>query len=183
MFKEKVYHLLSPTSWRSGDALVLPRFFNNKTHKMANYHDARIPLEHLSGAFGHTKSIPEKLLVPEVQDCEFNVLSDGSAEVFFSIRGDYDGTARLLPPSGPSRAVSLHVPEDRALDCVAHSGVADVSDGMLRFSSAGWNGTDGYDAVVWAKISEEYIKQVLWEHSRELVLSYLCLFRIGWEAQ
>jgi len=143
---------------------------------MANYHDARIPLENLSEIFGHTKSYPAGLLVPEVQECEFHVLSDGSAEIFFLVRDEYDGSNRLLPPSGPSTAITLHIQKERVLDCVAHSGVMDVlsSEHSARASVE-------YECVT-AEISEDYVRQVMWERSRELVLSYLCLFRVGGQA-
>lgn len=130
---------------------------------MANYHSARIPVELLNEVFGHTKSYPEKLLVPEVQKCEFNVLSDGSAEIFFDVVTDV-----TVP-------IHLHITEEQALDCVAHSGVFDVSRGMVE--------VDGpLGGRLAAEISEDYVRQVLWEHSRELVLSYLCLFRVGGQA-
>lgn len=143
---------------------------------MANYHDARIPLELLNAVFGHTKSYPDKLLVHEVQGCEFHVISDGSAEIFFGIREDYDGSARLLPPGGPLKEFRVDITEEQALDCVAHSGVFDVTDGLVLlydYNSKGFH----------AKISEDYIKQVLWEESKALVWSYLCLFGIGGGAQ
>ena len=135
---------------------------------MANYHSARIPLELLSAVFGHTKSYPDKLLIPEVQDCEFHVLSDGSAEIFFGIREDYDGSARLLPPTGPTRTVRVEATKEQALDCVAHSGVFDVTDGMI-----------GVHAGNPAEISEDWVRNALWDESKVLVWSYLCLFKLN----
>ena len=140
---------------------------------MANYHDARIPLENLSDVFGHTKSYPGKLLVPEVQDCEFNVLSDGSADIVFGIREDYDGSARMLSPTGPTMAVRLEATKEQVLDCVAHSGVMDV---MLSEHSK--RASVEHECVT-AEISEDYIRQVLWEESKALVWSYLCLFKLS----
>jgi len=139
---------------------------------MANYHSARIPLELLSAVFGHTKSYPDKLLIPEVQDCEFHVLSDGSAEIFFGIREDYDGSARLLPPPGPTRTVRVEATKERALDCVAHSGVFDVvCEKVLMIDCPGGD--------FLAEISEDYIRQALWDESKALVWSYLCLFKLN----
>ena len=143
---------------------------------MANYHDARIPLELVHDVFGHTKSLPVKLLMPEVQKCEFHILSDGSAEISWQIRTDYDGTTKLLPPDGPHYDMLLHITEEQALDCIAHSNIADVTPYVYDGGAVFYNG-------VFADVSNDTIIQLCWEKSSELIMSYICLFKIGGEAQ
>lgn len=148
---------------------------------MANYKEASIPLELVHEVFGHTKSFPQGLLFPEVEKCEFHVLSDGSAEIFFTIRTDYGpkgavGTERQLPPIGPGYDMELYIPKERVLDCIAHSGVADVEWGTGLGEYVVEHGG------VCQKISESPVIALCWEHSRELVLSYICLFQIGGQA-
>lgn len=140
---------------------------------MANYHEARIPLELVHEVFGHTKSFPARLLMPEVQNCEFHVLSDGSAEISWQIRTDYDGTAKLLPPDGPRYDMTFHITKERVLDCVAHSNIADVENGAI---------TVEWDSVI-VDVTHDAVKDLCWEKSSELIMSYICLFRIGGEAQ
>ena len=136
-----------------------------------NYYSAQIPLHLASQIFGHTKSYPDKLLMPEVQACEFIVLSDGTAEISWRIRTDYDGTARMLPIDGPYEEVRLEITKERVLDCIAHSGIADVA-GSGDTEHVVYDGKCG-------DVTEDFIKNLCWEHARELIMSYVCIFKIN----
>lgn len=121
---------------------------------MANYHEARIPLELVHTVFGHTKSIPAGLLMPEVQECEFNVLSDGSAWVSWQVR------------ASQCHEVALHIPADQVLDCIAHSNLAYVESGGVS--------VPGIDVVF--DLTGDFVRNLCWDGSPRLVMSYICLF-------